>query len=242
MDLDPDSLERVVPDYIQPAETTGQESLRLHLARYEFAAEYIRPSRVLDIACGVGYGTCLLAERRPDVVAVGVDISQPAIEYARSRYAHERVEFVSCDARTFTDPDGFDSVVSLETIEHLGDPDSFVAHLVEQLRPGGVFVASVPSTPTVDANPNHVNDFSEGSFRRMLKRQGLTEVAALRQVQPFKPFSVVGETRSRNLRKNLPLYYLLHPASIVRRIYATVRYGFVNHYLTIAARKETSPG
>jgi SAM-dependent methyltransferase len=237
VNLDPDSLERVVPDYIRAEETTGQESLALHIARYEFAAQHLRPQRLLDIACGVGYGTFLLAERRPELVAIGVDISEAAIAYARSRYIHERAQFIVADANTFTDPEGFDSIVSLETIEHLNNPERFIAHIVGQLRPGGVFVASVPTTPTTDANPHHVNDFTERSFRRILQRQGLKEIAAFGQVQPFKRLSVLSEARARNLRKNLPLFYLQHPVSIARRIYATVRYGYENHYLTIAARK-----
>ena len=53
-------LERLVPEYVQTGEVTGSETLKLHLARYKFAASYVRPGRLLDIACGSGYGTKML--------------------------------------------------------------------------------------------------------------------------------------------------------------------------------------
>src|SRR5262245_16068204 len=103
--IDADSLERLVPDKIVAEEVTGQETLRLHLARYEFAAAQARPGRILDLACGVGYGTRLLAERaRAADAVVGVDVSEQAIEFARGRYAAERIRFVCADALTFQEP------------------------------------------------------------------------------------------------------------------------------------------
>ena len=57
MELDAESLERIVPDELRAGERTGEETLRLSLERYEFAARVLRPGRVLDLACGVGYGT-----------------------------------------------------------------------------------------------------------------------------------------------------------------------------------------
>ena len=80
-----DSLERLVPDRRAAPDATGLATLALHLARYEFAAKHLRPGRVLDLACGVGYGTKLLAERSGSPV-LGADLSREAIEYARSRY------------------------------------------------------------------------------------------------------------------------------------------------------------
>ena len=87
MMLDSDSLERLVPDELASGDTTGLETLDLHLARYVFATRHARPGRLLDIACGVGYGTRLLADRSEAALsALGVDISESAIAYARERY------------------------------------------------------------------------------------------------------------------------------------------------------------
>ena len=237
MDLSAVSLERLVPDNVRTDEVIGRETLLLHLARYEFAAGHVRPGRLLDIACGVGYGTRLLADQSVAISqAVGVDISDSAIEHARSRYGGGRVQFQQEDAMSFHDPDGFDTIVSLETIEHLPDPGLFLTHLVRQMRPGALLVGSVPVTPAMDANPYHLHDFTERSFRVLFRDRGLVEMACFRQAQPFHLTSLLGRTESRlkELRKNLLFYYLAHPVGLANRIWSTVRHGLKNHYMTIA--------
>jgi SAM-dependent methyltransferase len=237
VDLDAETLERLVPDELAAGGVTGGEALRISLERYEFAAQHLRAGRLLDLACGVGYGTRILADRAGErVEAVGVDRSPEAVAYARRRYGAPRVRFVASDAMDFTDPEGFDTIVSIETIEHLPDPRAFVARLVRMLRPGGVLVASVPTTPSVDANPHHLHDFSERSFRRLFVAHGLAERGALVQDQPFAPVAVLArsEPRLRQRRRGLPSWYARHPGSLLRRIAATLRHGFKNRYLTVA--------
>jgi SAM-dependent methyltransferase len=234
--LSTSSLERIVPDQVHTGEVTGDETLTLHLDRYRFATRHLRPGRLLDIACGVGYGTALLAEALgAKGTAIGVDISPEAIDYARQRYASANTRFVNADAMTFADGEGFDTIVSIETIEHLPDPASFVRHIAALLRPAGVLIASVPTTPSVDANPFHLHDFDEASFRRHFANLGLIEMDSFRQIQRFNPAALLGrkEVRSHSLRKNLLAYYFKNPASLGKRLAATLRYGFSNRYLTI---------
>jgi SAM-dependent methyltransferase len=193
------------------------------------------------MACGVGYGTRLLFDRSPgETTALGVDISDSALEYARARYARDGVSYLGADAMTFEDPEGFDLIVSLETIEHLPDPAVFVRRLATLLRPGGVLVASVPTTPSVDLNPHHCHDFTEASFRRLLRPLGLTEFDVLRQVQPVAISSILArrEARMSDLRRDLHLWYLRHPRALGRRIWSTLTRGFANHYVTLALRRE----
>lgn len=237
VELDVDSLERLVPDAVRGEDTTARETLELHLARYEFAARHVG-GRVLDIACGVGYGSHLLATRSQAELVIGVDCEPAAIAYARQRYGGTTVQFVCGDAAQFSDPDGFDAIVSLETIEHLPDPEGFLAHAIPQLRPGGAFVASVPTTPSVDVNPYHKHDFTERSFRQLVGRHGVTEIDCFREVQPVRLATLIkrDESRTRGMRQQLPRYYVQHPGSLARRIWATLRYGFANHYITIAWR------
>ena len=140
---------------------------------------------------------------------------------------------------TFDAPEGFESIVSLETVEHVPDPEAFISRLIALLRPGGVLVASVPTTPSVDINPHHCHDFTERSFRRMVARHELVEVDFLRQVQQVRILSVLlrREARMADMRSNLLGYYLRHPDALVRRLGATLRYGPSNRYVTIAWQK-----
>ncbi|MBW1844575.1 MAG: class I SAM-dependent methyltransferase [Deltaproteobacteria bacterium] len=239
MQLDAASLERLVPDELQPGDVTGEEALRISLERYGFAARYARSGRLLDVACGVGYGTRFLTDRAEQVTtALGVELSEDAVAYANGRYANDRTGFLACDGMQFEDAEGFDTIVSIETIEHLPDPEGFVERLVGLLRPGGHLVGSVPITPSVDANPHHLHDFTDRSFRGLVGRHGLEVLDDLVQDQPFGLRAVLtrSEARLENMRGNLPAWYLRHPGALLRRVGSTLRHGFVNRYLTVAWR------
>lgn len=238
MNLDADSLERIVPDELRAGEKTGEETLRLSVERYAFAARVLSPGRVLDMACGVGYGTRLMTDRIPGLEATGVDLSAAAIAYADRRYGNERTRFVAADAMTFDRGAPWDAIVSIETIEHLPEPQRFVDRLVPMLAPGGLLIGSVPVTPSVDGNPHHLHDFSERSFRGLFTRHGLVAGEELRQDQPFAPISVLrrDEARMKDVRPDLLGYYASHPDALLRRIWSTLRHGFKSKYLTVAWR------
>lgn len=235
--LSSSSLERLVPDHLSPTDVTGRETLELHLERYRFATRFARSGRLLDIACGVGYGTRLLRDECPQVhYTLGVDLCEESVAYARERYGSAGVEYRVGDAVQFRDPEGFDTIVCLETLEHLPCPESLLDNLLSLLRPTGVLVASVPTTPSVDVNPHHLHDFTEKSFRHMFAQQPLVERACLRQVQPFGVTGILrrNEARLEELRPGLLRYYATHPGAALRRLASTVRFGFVNCYITIA--------
>ena len=235
MKTDPSTIERLVPWEIVQGDVTGQETLNLHYERYRFAARNLRPGRLLDMACGVGYGTRLMCDGNPTVVeAVGVDLSPQAIANAKEKFGRDKLRYVCADAMTFEDREGFDSIVSLETIEHVPDPVGLTTRLFALLRPGGRLIASVPVTPSADVNPHHLHDFTAGSFRRMLQRHALRELDAFVQVQPYRLFKTLRreEQRMQDMRANLPAYYLTHPWRLAKRLGSTLRYGFTNRYLT----------
>jgi SAM-dependent methyltransferase len=158
---------------------------------------------------------------------------------AGTHYAAPRLRFQQADAMAWSDAEGFDTIVSLETIEHLPEPGAFFARLEAMLRPQGVLVASVPTTPSVDLNPHHLHDFTARSFRRMGARHGLQERAALRQVQRLPLLEPWRGQRFRRaqLRANLPAWYLRHPGALLRRVGSVLRHGLANHYLTLAWQK-----
>jgi SAM-dependent methyltransferase len=234
--IDTTSLERIVPENLDEAGTTGKSTLEFHLERYRFAARYLGSGRLLDIACGVGYGTHhLVSECMQLTSALGVDLCPAAIEYAREHYYAANLRFVEADAMEFTTDVGFDNIVSLETIEHLPEPKRFFGKVANMLTIGGILVGSVPVTPSMDGNPHHLSDFTEASFRGLGRENGLREIASLRQVQPFSAVSVVNGTESRAIRSGSELlkFYSQHPSKLGARLWSTLRFGFTNRYLTV---------
>jgi SAM-dependent methyltransferase len=238
---DASTLERIVPDALDLDDPTDRTTDRLHRERYEFAVPHLRPGRLLDIACGVGYGARLLADGGPQPIeALGVDLEPSAVAYAERRYGGDGVSFRVGDAMALEDEDGFDSIVSLETIEHVPDPRAFVTRLRGLLRPGGVLVTSVPTTLSTDLNTHHRHDFTEASFEALFEPFGLSRVDALRQSQSFPIASLLrrGESRLSDLRPHLVRYYLGPPGMLLRRLGTTLRHGLTNRYLTIVWRAD----
>jgi len=235
------SLERINPDTLAAGESTGYETLQLHLNRYHYAARFLKNGTCADIACGTGYGSFLLATQYARLVdsIIAVDIDATSIEWARFRYYHPSIEYIQSDALSFRSSRPLQNVISLETIEHLPDPKAFVHHMSGQLSRGGRFIASVPITPSMDANPYHLNDFTRSSFLAIFSEAGFTLLDSFVQVQPYKLFSVLSkkEERSKDLRKGIFSFYLTHPSKFFLRVRSILLDGFQNKYLVAVFEK-----
>lgn len=129
--------------------------------------------------------------------------------------------------------------MSLETIEHLPDPAAFIAHMSKRLVKGGRFIASVPITPSMDANPYHLHDFTRSSFIELFRRNGFKPLVEKLQIQPYKIIDVMGkkEERSKDIRRGLLLYYLKHPGKFFLRIKSLFIDGLQNKYLVAVFEK-----
>src|SRR5262245_13746556 len=114
-----DSFERIVPTKVSAEDKFESASLHLHYERYRFASGYLKAGRILDIACGVGYGSYYLVSASPDIIEeiLAVDISQDAIDFAVKHYAHQKISYRVADAMNFSDTGKFSTIISLETIE-----------------------------------------------------------------------------------------------------------------------------
>ncbi len=129
-----------------------------HWHRYAFALDLARGKRVLDAACGEGYGSNLLAGVAAEVV--GVDISAEAIAHARARYQRDNLAFETGDAAALTFADQrFDLIVSFETLEHLYEQEALVAGFARMLAPGGVLLISSPDKRTYSEIAGFRNEF-----------------------------------------------------------------------------------
>jgi 2-polyprenyl-3-methyl-5-hydroxy-6-metoxy-1,4-benzoquinol methylase len=236
------SLERVIPEMMSDNETTGKQTLLLHLERYQYAGTYLIPGTVADIACGVGYGSHLLATKYGENLSriIAVDIDSDSISYARLNYNHSKIDFIVGEAETYQSPLLLNNIVSLETIEHLPHPGKFINNMSKQLAAGGRFIASVPITPSMDANPYHLHDFTAGTFKKMFLNAGLKEIHSFIQVQPYRIFSLLGKTekRSRDLRKNIIGFYGQNPSKFFLRIKSICKDGFANKYMVAVFEKQ----
>ncbi len=146
--------------------------MAVHLARYNFAKSFAEGKSVLDVACGAGYGTAVIADVARRVV--GMDRSGTAVRYARTRYRRANTAFLVGDAGGLPFPEAsFESVVSFETIEHLPEIPRYLEEVRRVLRPGGVFVVSTPKarmTTIRPANPHHAIEYSSRDFRALLRK------------------------------------------------------------------------
>ncbi|BCT91857.1 hypothetical protein LYSHEL_08810 [Lysobacter helvus] len=138
----------------------GELSLE-HWHRYVWCNRAVAGLRVLDVACGEGYGSALLARSAAHVQ--GVDISADAVRHARERYgAAGRVEFTEASAAALPFADAtFDAIISFETIEHI-DADlqaRMVAELRRVLRPDGFLVLSSPNRAVYSDRRGFHNEF-----------------------------------------------------------------------------------
>ncbi len=116
-----------------------------HIARYEFASKFVLNKKVLDIACGTGYGSEYLKLKGAREV-IGVDNSEDALLYARKHYTGDNLMFINGDVTKLDfDNDTFDMVVSFETIEHLKSYVCFLSEIYRVLKKNGILLLSSPN-------------------------------------------------------------------------------------------------
>jgi len=168
------------PDGVPPLELTGERTLpdvpeenywyRRHLVVYEWIGARTVGKRVVDMACGEGYGSEVLSRGAASVV--GVDANPEAHDHARLRYVRQNLRFERDLVETFSEP--CDAVVFLQTIEHVQNPGEILEHFKAMLAPGGVAYVSTPNLLTLapagaekSDNPWHVKEYRAEEFRAL---------------------------------------------------------------------------
>jgi len=174
-------IQRDQPDGVPPLHLTGERTLpdvpeenywfRRHLVVYEWIAERVHGRRVVDLACGEGYGADVLSRTAAGVV--GVDANPEAFAHARAKYAGVRFERNMIELWQ----GDVDCVVFLQTIEHIQDPDAMLEHVRELIEPDGVAYVSTPNVLTLapegaerSGNPWHVREYKPEEYRELCER------------------------------------------------------------------------
>src|SRR4051812_42385304 len=173
-------LQRDQPEGVPPLALTGERTLpdvpeenywyRRHLVVYQWIAGRVAGKRVVDMACGEGYGSNVLAGAAAS--AIGVDANPEAHEHARLRYTRSNLRFERDLVESFAEP--CDAVVFLQTIEHVQDAGAILEHFKSMLAPGGVAYVSTPNLLTLappgaekSDNPWHVKEYRAAEFRQL---------------------------------------------------------------------------
>lgn len=152
-----------------------------HIHRYEVATTYVEQRmKILDLACGNGFGTAKLFQYG-GVSVIGGDISQEAVNYCVLKYSQSirtgKLEFRKMDATRLDFEDAaFDMVVSFETLEHVQQAEQVIREFCRVLRPNGILLLSTPnrivSSPNgIVENPYHMKEFSYDELQQLLGKQ-----------------------------------------------------------------------
>jgi SAM-dependent methyltransferase len=224
-------VQRDQPPGVPPLHLTGERTLpdvpeenywyRRHLAVYEWIAERAHGRRVVDLACGEGYGSAVLGRTAASVV--GVDANPEAFDHARRKYTGGNVSFERDMIETWSGD--VDCVVFLQTIEHVQDPDAVLERLRDVVGPHGVVYVSTPNVLTLapegaerSGNPWHVREYRPQEYRALCERHfGNVDLLGLFHARKLRLHQLAIERAGwdalhRRLRLTGPFYDRFTPA------------------------------
>jgi SAM-dependent methyltransferase len=229
-------LQQDQPPGVPPLALTGERTLpdvpeenywfQRHLVVYEWIAGQVAGRRVVDLACGEGYGSAVLARTAASVV--GVDANPEAFEHAQAKYttADGRVTFER-NMIELWDGD-VDCVVFLQTIEHVQDAGAVLERIRALIGPHGIAFVSTPNVLTLapegaerSGNPWHVHEYRAAEFRELCERHfGSVDVLGLFHARKLRVHEIAiryGWDRvHKALRFTKPFYDRFTPAIDVR--------------------------
>jgi 2-polyprenyl-3-methyl-5-hydroxy-6-metoxy-1,4-benzoquinol methylase/glycosyltransferase involved in cell wall biosynthesis len=156
-----------------------------HLHRYAYVTQFVSRKKVLDLACGEGYGSRLLAGTAESVV--GLDIDENAVRHARNRYTRNNLQFKqgSITDIPIDGQNAFDVIVCFEALEHIQDHDKLLTEVKRLLTKEGLFIVSTPnkwaySDEPKYENPFHVHELYLDEFTELFQKY-------------FKQFKILGQ-------------------------------------------------
>lgn len=160
------------------------ETATEHLHRYGLALNYCKDKKVVDIACGEGYGSSFLSNIASEVT--GVDIDAGVVKFASEKYRKQNLKFKQGSAAQIPVEDNWaDVVVSFETIEHHDQHEKMIREIRRILKPDGILIISTPDRRYYSDERNFKNQFHVKELTReefeLLLRPYFSEVCMLLQ-------------------------------------------------------------
>ncbi len=153
--------------------TMLDETALEHLHRYAIATEFITEKKILDIACGEGYGTLLLSLKAKHIT--GADINEETIKKAVIKYKRDNLNFIHSEIINLPFPEqSFDTITCFETIEHTINHQEVIKELKRVLKNDGVLIISTPDKKNYSeknnySNPFHLIELYENDFKELIQ-------------------------------------------------------------------------
>ena len=141
--------------------------------RYINVLQFVKGKRVLDCACGVGWGSYIMAKAGAEKV-VGLDLSSNAINTAKKYYNHDSILYQEDNIYNFSSNEKFDVITSFETLEHVEDPLKFLNALAKLCHTNSIFFLSTPNgfsfknKNELPHNPYHKTEFTKEELYELL--------------------------------------------------------------------------
>lgn len=145
-----------------------------HMAVYLFCLEYVKDKKVLELGCGDGYGSFILAKKAKTIIAT--DIDKKTISEAQKKYKLRGLKFACLDALSLPYEDEFDVVISFQVIEHVKDVRLYLSNIKKVLKKNGVFILSTPNRllrlykGQKPWNRFHIEEYEESKLKNMLEK------------------------------------------------------------------------
>ncbi len=201
-----------------------------HIHRYAFASQFVKGKKVLDLACGEGYGSQMLSKEAEHVV--GIDLVENTVKHARNKYIAQNLEFIqgSILEIPIQGKEEFDIIVCFEGIEHVEEHEHLLSEVKRLLKKDGLFIVSSPNKKTYSDetcfnNPFHKKELYFSDFKDILNKyfinyiffgQKVYDTSNIWLLPPFlysnyKEFVIEKHDKEfyfSDVNKKIPLYFI----------------------------------
>lgn len=148
-----------------------------HLARYKHACKYMPDNaRILDMACGCGYGSFLMSQENKCQEVTGIDISLDAIKYAEKYYSSSKTNFLEGNCFEIQLQQDYNFATCFETIEHIQNAELLLHRYYDALIPGSHMVLSTPNQNDLPYSkqrfPFHVRHYTPEEIINLVESVG----------------------------------------------------------------------